>query len=76
MVSGAAGGVLVAMYVIDLVGKLADPVEFLRHLSLFKYYGMAIRDGIDPVAFAGITVAALVLAALGAWLLDRRDLIG
>ena len=76
MVSGAAGGVLVAMYVIDLVGKLADPVEFLRHLSLFKYYGMAIRDGIDPLAFAAITVAALLLAALGAWLLDRRDLMG
>ena len=76
LVSGAAGGVLVAMYVIDLVGKLADPVEFLRHLSLFKYYGMAIRDGIDPLAFAGVTVAALLLAALGAWLLDRRDLIG
>lgn len=76
VVSGATGGVLVTMYVIDLVGKLADSVGFLRHLSLFEYYGMAIRDGIDPVAFSGITVAALLLAAFGAWLLDRRDLVG
>jgi len=74
--TGVSGAVLVAMYVIDLVGKLADPVEFLRHLSLFKYYGMAIRDGIDPLAFAGITLGALLLAALGAWLFDRRDLDG
>jgi beta-exotoxin I transport system permease protein len=76
VITGVAGAVLVAMYVIDLVGKLADPVEFLRHLSLFKYYGMAIRDGIDPLAFAGITGAALLLAACGAWLFDRRDLEG
>ncbi len=76
VVTGAAGGVLVSMYVIDLVGKLADPVEFLRYLSIFKYHGTAIRDGIDPVAFTAITVTALALAALGAWLLDRRDLEG
>ena len=76
MTTGVAGAVLVAMYVIDLVGKLADPVEFLRFLSLFKYYGMAIRDGIDPVAFTAITAGALLLVALGAWLFDRRDLEG
>ena len=54
-VTAIASGTLVGMYVIDLVGKLADPVEPLRALSAFKYYGSAIQDGIDPLAFAGLT---------------------
>ena len=52
-VTAIATGTLVGMYVIDLVGKLADPVEPLRYVSAFRYYGSAIQDGIDPLAFAG-----------------------
>jgi hypothetical protein len=37
------------MYVIDLVGKLADPIEPFRVLSVFKYHGSGLTDGIDPV---------------------------
>jgi ABC-type multidrug transport system ATPase subunit len=48
----------------------------IRYLSVFKYYGNAIEDGIDPLAFAGVTIAAAALAALGAWLFERRDLSG
>ena len=48
----------------------------IRYLSVFKYYGNAIEDGIDPLAFIGVTLAACVLAAIGAWLFDQRDLAG
>ncbi len=72
-VTAVSVGTLGAMYVIDLVGKLADPVEPLRSVSAFKYYGSAVRDGIDPLAFAGLAVAGAVLAAAGALLFDRRD---
>jgi len=72
-VTAVAVGTLVAMYVIDLVGKLADPIEPLRSVSAFKYYGSAVRDGIDPLAFAGLALAGAVLAAAGALLFDRRD---
>jgi len=74
VVTGSVAGVLVTMYVIDLVGRLDPDLSGIRYASVFKYYGNAIEDGIDPLAFLGITAAAVALAALGAWLFDRRDL--
>lgn len=72
-VTAIATGTLVGMYVIDLVGKLADPVAPLRRISAFRYYGSAVRDGIDPLACAGLALAGAALAALGALLFERRD---
>jgi ABC-2 type transport system permease protein len=74
IVTGSVAGVLVAMYVIDLVGRLDPDLSGVRYVSVFKYYGNAIEDGIEPLAFAGATLAACALAALGARLFDRRDL--
>jgi ABC-2 type transport system permease protein len=74
VVTGSVAGVLVGMYVVDLVGRLDTDLDGLRYLSVFKYYGNAIEDGIDPLAFAGVTLAACLLAAAGAWLFERRDL--
>ena len=74
VVTGSVAGLLVAMYVIDLVGRLDPDLSGLRYVSVFKYYGNAIEDGIEPLAFAGVTFAACLLAALGAWLFERRDL--
>jgi ABC-2 type transport system permease protein len=61
--------------VVDLVGKLADPLESLRWISAFHYYGSAVQDGIDPFAFAGLTLAGLIMAAVGAVLFERRDVL-
>ncbi|HEU4463077.1 MAG TPA: ABC transporter permease subunit [Solirubrobacterales bacterium] len=74
VVTGAVAGVLVAMYVVDLVGRLDPSFDWLRYASVFRYYGNAIEDGIEPLAFCGVSVAACALAGLGAWLFDRRDL--
>lgn len=74
VVTGAVAGVLVAMYVIDLVGKLDPGLDWLRYASVFKYYGNAIEDGIEPLAFAGVVFVSAGLVALGVWLFDRRDL--
>jgi ABC-2 type transport system permease protein len=74
-VTGVATGTLVAMYVIDLVGKLAEPIEPLRYISAFRYYGSAIQDGIDPLAFAALTIAGIVLAVAGSVLFQRRDVL-
>lgn len=76
VVTGSVAGVLVAMYVLDLVGRLDPDLSGVRYLSVFKYYGNAIEDGIEPLAFAGVTLAACLLAAIGAWLFERRDLAG
>ncbi len=74
IVTGSVAGVLVSMYVIDLVGRLDPGLDGIRFLSVFKYYGNAIENGIDPLSFCGVAAAALVLAALGAWLFERRDI--
>jgi beta-exotoxin I transport system permease protein len=74
VVTGSVAGVLVAMYVVDLIGRLDPGLSGVRYVSVFKYYGNAIEDGIAPLAFCGVTLAAIALAALGAWLFDRRDL--
>lgn len=74
IVTGAAAGVLVAMYVVDLVGKLDPGLDWLRYGSVFRYYGNAIEDGIEPLAFGGVIAAAVALAAIGAWLFERRDI--
>lgn len=76
VVTGSVAGVLVSMYVIDLIGRLDPGLSGIRYVSVFKYYGNAIEDGIDPLAFAGVTAAAIALAAVGAWLFERRDLSG
>jgi ABC-2 type transport system permease protein len=74
VVTGSVAGLLVAMYVVDLVGRLDPSLSGVRYASVFKYYGNAIEDGIEPLAFLGVTLAACALAALGAWLFERRDL--
>ena len=73
VVTGAVAGALVAMYVIDLIGRLDPGLSEIRYVSVFKYYGNAIEDGIDPLAFVGVTAAAVLLALLGSWLFERRD---
>lgn len=76
VVTGSVAGVLVSMYLIDLIGRLDSDLSGLRYVSVFKYYGNAIEDGIEPLAFCGIAIAAVFFAALGSWLFDRRDLSG
>jgi ABC-2 type transport system permease protein len=74
VVIAVAGGTLVAMYVVDLVGKLSDAVEPLRAVSAFRYYGSAIQQGFDVSHALGLTLAGIVLAVAGAVLFERRDL--
>jgi ABC-2 type transport system permease protein len=76
VVTGSVAGVLVAMYVADLVGRLDTGLDWIRYGSVFRYYGKAIEDGIDPASFIGVTAIAVVLAALGAFLFERRDISG
>ncbi len=73
-VTAIATGTLLAMYVLDLVGKLAGEVAWLRTISAFRYYGSAIQSGLDLTHVAGLTAVGLLLAAAGAELLERRDL--
>ena len=63
------------MYVIDLLGRLDPSLDGIRYVSVFRYYGTAVENGIDPLSFVGVTAAAALLAAIGTVLFDRRDLV-
>jgi ABC-2 type transport system permease protein len=76
VVTGSVAGLLVAMYVVDLIGRLDPSLAGIRYASVFKYYGNAIEEGIEPLAFVGVGAAGALLAALGAWLFGRRDIPG
>jgi len=73
IVTGISGGVLVAMYALDLAGRLAQQLEPLRYFSAFRYYGAPLRDGIDVSSFVVLAVGGVALAAVGALLFERRD---
>ena len=73
-VTGIALAVLVAMYALDVAGRLAHGLEPLRWVSAFRYYGAPLRDGIDPASFFGLAAAGVLLLILGAVLIDRRDI--
>lgn len=74
VVTGSVAGVLVAMYIIDLAGRLDTGLDWIRYASVFRYYGNAIQDGIDPLSFAGVVLVAVLVAVAGTWLFERRDL--
>ena len=74
VVTGSVAGALVAMYVLDLAGRLDPSLDGVRYASVFRYYGNAIVDGIDPLSFIGVLGAALLIAVIGTLLFERRDL--
>lgn len=74
VVTGSVAGVLVGMYVVDLIGRLDPSLDAIRYASVFRYYGTAVENGIDTLSFLGVTAAAVVLAAIGSLLFERRDL--
>jgi ABC-2 type transport system permease protein len=74
IVTGSVAGALVGMYVLDLAGRLDPSLNAIRYASVFRYYGNAIEDGIDPLSFGGVTLVAIALAAIGAVMFERRDL--
>lgn len=71
--SGLAMGAMVAMYALDLAGRLAHSLGPLRYVSAFHYYGDPIQNGIDPASFLGLGAVGVLLMIAGAVLFERRD---
>ena len=74
-VTGLSVGVLVAMYALDVAGRLAHGLAPIRWISAFRYYGAPLRDGIDPASFIGLTAVGVLLLIGGALMLERRDVL-
>lgn len=74
VVTAMAVGTLVAMYAVDLLGKLTETMEPLRPVSAFRYYGSAIQHGLNFSHMALLVGVGVVLVAIGAALFERRDI--
>ncbi len=74
-VTGIASGTLVAMYVVDLVGKISPELHDVRIASAFRWYGSAVQDGFAWSHAVGLTGVGLLLAVVGAELFQRRDVL-
>jgi ABC-2 type transport system permease protein len=74
-VTGIALGVLVAMYAVDVAGRMADSLAPIRWGSAFRYYGAPIRDGLDALPFIGLAGVGVLLLFAGALLIERRDVL-
>jgi ABC-2 type transport system permease protein len=74
--TAAAGGVLVVMYLIEVLSSFVGLFDELKGLSAFHYYSDWIDAGIEPVSYVVIVLAAVALTALGAVLFERRDVGG
>lgn len=72
-IAAIAMGTMVAMYAVDLAGRLVDALDPVRAVTAFKYYGAPLTDGLDVSSFVGLLAAAVLLTAAGAVLFDRRD---
>jgi len=74
-VTAVATAVLFAMYVMNILAKLAPDASWMRNLSAFHYYGSAIQSGLNPAHAALLTAAGVVLALIGMELFERRDVL-
>jgi ABC-2 type transport system permease protein len=74
IVTGAAAGTVVAMYALDLAGRLAPAVEPMRWASVDRYTGAPLLGDVRLVSLAGILLAAAVPAVAGIRRYERRDI--
>lgn len=75
-VTASCVGLIVAMYLLDVVGKLSDPLADARVLSAFRHLGEPLLSGLDVIAAAGLVLVGALLAGLGAVAFERRDVLG
>lgn len=71
-VAGVSMAVLVAMYAVDLAGRLTGAPDAVRWGSAFRWYGAPLRDGLEPSCVVPL-LAGLALCVAGALLFERRD---
>jgi ABC-2 type transport system permease protein len=75
VVTGAAAGLLVTMYVLDVAARVADSIDPIGYVSAFHWYGSPLLDGLAG-GHALLAAVGALLALAGAALFERRDIHG
>jgi ABC-2 type transport system permease protein len=73
----ATGGILIVMYVLNLVSALKDDLGNLRYLSFFHYYDPTqalVHSSISGGAILVFIVISVACAVAGAVLFSKRDI--
>lgn len=73
-VIGITFAVMFLMYLIDIIGKIATGLDWLRWASAFRFYGNAIVTGIDWGDAAVLLVVSVLLLAAAIPVFDQRDI--
>jgi ABC-2 type transport system permease protein len=71
---GVPGAVVLLSYLILVIGRLADPLSFVRYISAYHYYGFAILEGVWWGGVAVLLAATAALLALAIITFNRRDI--
>jgi len=67
-------GVVFLMFLLNVIGRLAPDVSFLRYLSAYHYYGTAVIDGIWWLGAGILLAATVILLAFSIVSFQRRDI--
>jgi len=73
----ATGGMLIVMYVLNLISTLQDNLGNLRYLSFFHYYdpnSALIHNTIGTTSLLVFILVALTCTVLGIFLFSKRDI--
>ncbi|MBE0417888.1 MAG: ABC transporter permease subunit [Coriobacteriia bacterium] len=76
LAAGVTAFIALAAFLANNLAPMFEGLEFVQRLSPFYYYlgGDPLREGFDVGGLAVLTAAALVLAGLAVWGLNRRDI--
>lgn len=75
----ATGGMLITMYVLNIISALKDDLGSLKYLSFFHYYDPVqalVHNSIGGVAVLVFIVISVACAIAGAILFSKRDIKG
>lgn len=71
---GIPAAVVLLSYLALVIGRLAPPVELVRYVSAYNYYGVAIIEGVWWTGMAILCTATLALVAFSIVSFNRRDI--
>lgn len=72
--TAVAVGLIVVMYLMNVLAGLITFFSDIKGVSLFHYYGDWINHGIDWLPFMAWLIVAALLTVAGALLYERRDI--
>lgn len=71
---GIPAATVLLSYLALVIGRLAPPVELVRYVSAYNYYGVAILEGVWWGGMAVLAAVSLALLAFAIIAFNRRDI--